>query len=346
MQEQIKPLARLAFGIFGLFVAACSAGPSSTQSVGAGPQTPALGQPTLNLSVPLESQANARSAFTRPAIIALSGDTGALEAWPITMGGGSNPQPISGPLGLGLGGGMASHGNVVAIATSGPSVLLYNVATGAQTTLPDPFGSALDIAIDKNENIFVTNSTRPADTVVEYPKGDRQHPRNLSGCGLIDLSYGIAADNEGDIFVAVFTPRFAARVIEFPNGPNGPEPHQCFELALKISGGYSGLAIDPKTDDLVTLDNPDQCAGGIEGRMIVYPKPYQKATGKAHDLNANCSGGIRLSADSTKVFIGDQDVSGSFTFILQSSFPNGRPEGSYVAGHPGGFTTVPNTLPN
>ncbi|HET9343676.1 MAG TPA: hypothetical protein VFO25_12255 [Candidatus Eremiobacteraceae bacterium] len=345
MQEHINPIARLAFGVVGLFVAACSAGPSSTPSIGTGPRAPAFGQPALNLSAPFAAHPDVRSAFTRPAIIAVSGDTGELEAWPITMGGGSNPQPISGPLGLGFTS-LAAHGNVVAIATSGPSVLLYNVATAAQTTLPDPFGSALDVAIDKNENIFVTNSTRPADTVVEYPRGDRQHPRDLSGCGLIDLSYGIAADNEGDIFVAVFTPRFAARIIEMPNGANGPEPHQCFELALKISGGYSGLAIDPKTDDLVTLDNPDECAGGIEGRMVVYPKPYEKATGKAHDLGANCSGGIRLSADSTEVFIGDQDVSGSFTFILQSSFPDGRAEGSYVTGHPDGFTTIPNTLPN
>lgn len=345
MHEHIKSIARLAFAVVGLFVAACSAGPSSTPSIGTGPRAAAFERPTLNLSGQFAAQPNARFAFTRPAIIAVSGDNGELEAWPITMGGGSNPQPISGPLGLGFSS-LAAHGNLVAIAPSGPSVILYNVTTGAQATLPDPFGSALDVAIDKNENIFVTNSARPADTVVEYPKGDRQHPRNLSGCGLINLTYGIAADNEGDIFVAVFTPRFASRVIEFPNGPNGPEPHQCFELALKISGGYSGLAIDPKTDDLVTLDNPDQCAGGIEGRMVVYPKPYRKATGKAHDLGANCSGGMRLSADSTKVFIGDQDVSGSFTFILQSSFPDGRPEGSYVTDHPDGFTTIPNTLPN
>jgi len=345
MQEQIKHFARLTFGIVALFVAACSAGPSSTPPIGGGPQAPAFGRPTLNLAQPFAAQNGVRPNFSRPAIIAVSGDTGDLEAWPIQMGDGSNPQQISGPLGSPFAG-LAAHRDVVVLATGGPNVILYNVVTAAKTTLPDPFGSALDVAIDKNENIFVTNSTRPADTVVEYPKGDRQHPRDLSGCGLIDLTYGIAADNEGDVFVAVFTPRFAARVIEFPNGPNGPEPHQCTELALKLSGGYSGLAIDPKTDDLVTLDNPDQCAGGIEGRMVVYPKPYQKATGKAHDLNANCSGGMRLSADSTKVFVGDQDVSGSFTFILQRSFPDGRDEGSYMNGQPGGFTTIPNTLPN
>jgi len=345
MQEQIKHFAPLTSGIVVLFVAACSAGPSSTPPIG-GPQAPpAFGQPTLNLAQRFAEQRDARPNFSTPAIIALSGDSGDLEAWPIRMGGGSNPQQISGPLGSPFAG-LAAHGDVVVIANGGPNVILYNVAAATQTTLPDPFGAALDAAIDKNENIFVTSSMRPADTVVEYPKSDRRHPRDLSGCGLIDLTYGLAVDDEGDIFVAVFTPRFAARVIELPNGPNGPEPHQCVELPLKLSGGYSGIAIDPKTDDLVTLDNPDQCAGGIEGRMVVYPKPYQKATGKAHDLGANCSGGMRLSADSTKVFVGDQDVSGSFTFILQRSFPDGRDEGSYMNGHPGGFTTIPNTLPN
>ncbi len=343
MHIRIEPLARLALMATAVIVSSCSAGQAPVQNTA--PQGPTFGQPALALAQPFAAQPDSRFAFTRPAIIATNASTGKLEFWPLKNGGSNNPQPISPPLGIGYSN-LAAHGDVVAIAAGGPSVLLYNVAAAAKTTLPDPFGSAIDVAIDKNENVFVTNSTRPADTVVEYPNGDRQHPRNLSGCGLIDLSYGIAADNEGDIFVAVFTPRFASRIIELPNGPNGPEPHQCTELALKISGGYSGLAIDPKTDDLLTLDNPDQCAGGIEGRMVVYPKPYQKATGKAHDLNANCSGGIRLSADSSTVFIGDQDVSGSFTFILQRSFPDGRDEGSYMNGQPGGFTTIPNTLPN
>jgi hypothetical protein len=80
--------------------------------------------------------------------------------------------------------------------------------------------------------------------------------------------------------------------------------------------------------------------------MVVYSKPYSEETGRTHDLNANCSGGIKLSADSSKVFIGDQDVSGSFTFVDQRSFPDGRDEGSYTDGQAGGFTTIPNTLPN
>src|SRR5690242_1180725 len=311
MHLRARPLARFAFVIAVVVICSCSAG-----------------QPPVGSSLqPFTTQHRSGFALRRPALIAANGDTGTLEFWPIKSGGGDSPQPISPPLGVGFAD-LAAHGNVVAIAGGSQGVILYNVATGAQATLPDPFGIAAGIAIDKNENLYVTNLAQPTDTIVMYPSHNRQHPRDLSGCGFIKYAYGVAADNEGDIFAAVFTPQFAARIIELPNGPNGPDPNRCMPLALKSSGGYSGLIIDPKTDDLVTLDNPDECAGGIEGRMIVYPKPYQKATGRSHDLGANCSGGIKLSSDSSTVFVGDEDVSGSFTFILQRSFPDGRDEGA------------------
>jgi len=343
MHLRIQTLARLAFVTAAAIASSCSAGQAPIQ--GSGPRSPVLGQQSLSIAQPFSAAHGIGLAITRPALIAVDGDTGALEFWPIKNGGGHSPQTISPPLGIGYAD-LGAHGNVVAIASSTQGVVLYNVATGAQSSFPDPFGTALTIAIDKSENIYVANSTQPTDSVVVYPAHNRRHPRDLSGCGFIKLAGGVAADNEGDVFVAVLTPKFAARIIELPNGPNGPDPSRCMPLALKSSGGYSGVVIDPKTDDLVTLDNPDECAGGIEGRMTVYPKPYQKATGRSHDLNANCSGGIKLSADSSTVFVGDQDVSGSFTFILQRSFPDGRDEGSYMEGQPSGFTTIPNTLPN
>lgn len=343
MDNRIQALARLACVVAAVLVSSCSAGQSPVQS--SLPQPQYLGRQTIDFAQPFSTRQGSGSALTRPALIAADGDTGTLEFWPISSRGGDSPQTISPPLGIGFAD-LAAHGNVVAIAASSQGVILYNVATGAQATLPDPFGTAVGITIDKNENIYVANLTQPTDTIVMYPSHNRQHPRDLSGCGFIKFAYGVAADNEGDVFVAVFTPKFAARIVELPIGPNGPDPHRCMPLTLKSSGGYSGLIIDPKTDDLVTLDNPDQCAGGIEGRMTVYPKPYQKATGRSRALGANCSGGIKLSADSSTVFVGDEDVSGSFTFILQRSFPDGRDEGVYANGQPGGFTTIPNTLPN
>lgn len=51
-------------------------------------------------------------------------------------------------------------------------------------------------------------------------------------------------------------------------------------------------------------------------------------------------------ADAKRVFIGDEDVSGSIYYIDQASFPDGVPMGSYVNGQSQGFTTLPAALPN
>jgi hypothetical protein len=94
------------------------------------------------------------------------------------------------------------------------------------------------------------------------------------------------------------------------------------------------------------LSDPDLCAGGFEAEMTIYPKPYQKSTGVVHEMAGNCTSGLRLNADSTLVYYGDQDVSGSFSFPRQVSYPGGHNSGTYSNGTPSGFTTIPNTLPN
>jgi hypothetical protein len=55
---------------------------------------------------------------------------------------------------------------------------------------------------------------------------------------------------------------------------------------------------------------------------------------------------MRLNADSSIVYAADQDVSGGISDILQRSYPDGRAMGVYHGGSPGGFTTIPNSLPN
>jgi hypothetical protein len=107
-----------------------------------------------------------------------------------------------------------------------------------------------------------------------------------------------------------------------------------------------GVVVDPKTDDLVTLTNPDLCAGGVEGLMTIFPKPYRRETGRSHVVGHNCSTGLRLSADSKTVFVLDQSIDGGSFYVLQWSFPDGLQEGSYHAGQASSITTIPNTLPN
>src|SRR5690242_6890326 len=129
MHLRARPLAQLAFVIAVVVICSCSAG-----------------QPPVGSSLqPFTTQNRSGFALRRPALIAANGDTGTLEFWPIKSGGGDSPQPISPPLGVGFAD-LAAHGNVVAIAGGS------QVATGAQATLPEPFGIATGIAIDKNEN--------------------------------------------------------------------------------------------------------------------------------------------------------------------------------------------------
>ena len=80
--------------------------------------------------------------------------------------------------------------------------------------------------------------------------------------------------------------------------------------------------------------------------MTIFPKPYSRTTGQSHVIGQNCSFDLRLSADSKKVFIIDESVDGGTSHILQRSFPDGVPGGSYHGAQPDSITTIPNTLPN
>jgi hypothetical protein len=334
MTFRFSSLRLLVLAFSGALIAACSGTPA------AGPLERAP-QPGVGDGI---FQGVQHNALTPPALIGFDNRSGRLVFWPMQQGGGSHPQPVSGPLGLGYGS-LAANGNVVAIAAQfPPQVVLFDVISQTATTLHDPYGTPVDIAVDKNGAIYVVNLTQTISNVTMYPAGSTQ-PRKLV-CGKSTFGLNIAVDNEGDIFVNGFGPKNWAGVVEIPNGPLGPEPQNCTRLLLKREQASAGLAIDPKTDDLITLDNPDQCAGGIEGLMTIYPKPYQKSTARSHVVGVNCSGGLRLNADSTIVFVGDEDVSASHTFILQRSYPEGRGLGVYHGANTGGFTTIPNTLPN
>jgi hypothetical protein len=178
--------------------------------------------------------------------------------------------------------------------------------------------------------------------VLVYPP--RGKPHELA-CGLLkDPSY-IAVDSAGDVFV---NDTILTAVVEIPNAPAGPDSAPCMQLTLKPSeSGYAaGIAIDPKTGDLLVLADPDQCAGGIEGELYIYQRPYGRRVGRSLDLGKNCSGGVRLNADSSVIFVGDETVDGSYAYILQHTYPDGKALGAFSGGNPGGFVPVPSALPN
>lgn len=281
-----------------------------------------------------------------PVLVTLNPGTKRLEAWPLQRGGGRDPEPISGPLAVGGVGALATIGSVVAFANQFPSSLvLYDTVTRGTRSFDDPFGTPIGIAVAKDKTIYLLDSTRSGSPVTMYAPPARR-PVELN-CAPMTLGEAIAVDNEGDIFIQGYPNRGAGFVAEIPEGPNGPEPQNCSILEIEANAGYvGGIAVNPKTDDLLTLDDPSLCAGGEEGRLTTYPKPYSQKTGRSKDIGENCTGGLWLNADATLVFVGDEDVSGSFSFILQRSYPDGGRMGIYNADRFDGFATMPSTLPD
>jgi hypothetical protein len=301
-------------------------------------------------SVPGHSaaQPQARSALApmlkTPALITLNTQSGALEYWPIQPGGGNNPRPLSAPLGIYNGYGLVADGDLVAVANYSPAeVLIYNVKTKVQQIYSDPYGSPVDIAIDKKGTLYALNAAN----VAVFAPGSST-PTEIS-CPYISEGVAIAVDDEGDVFVNGYGTGITPGVIEYPEGSQ-----TCKKLLrLRREHGYAGgIGVDPKTDALIVVDNPDLCAGGFEGRMIIYPKPYERGTSRRRNLNATyCAGTFRLNAASNLIFVSDSTVSAGFPLIDQETYPAAKFEGVYQIGPSpsgsfGGFTTIPNTLPN
>lgn len=295
----------------------------------------------------LPSNAELRAALIGPAVIAVNGVDGTLEYWPMQKGGSRHPIALGSLTHLFDITGMVANGNMLAMADGNPNeVLEYDVGTGAVSTLPDPFGSPADIAIGKDASLYVVNLTKAEGNVTMYPGGS-PNPVELT-CPFLHQGGKIAVDDEGDIFVTAFASFNTEGVVEIPTGPDGPEPRRCMQLnqLMPAEGYIQGLLIDPKTDDLVVMDDPGGCAGGDSGRLMIYRKPYKAQTARVRVVGQNCAFGMRLSADSSTIFVLDQDVSDSNPFALARSFPGGGRLGSYVDGQSEAITTIPNTLPN
>lgn len=279
-----------------------------------------------------------------PALVTFDTANEALAYWPITRKGvEATPQPLSGALGISSVYALAANGDTVVIANYAPAeIVTYDLDTQVETTMSDPYGNPTDVAVDKHGTIYALS----AGNVAVYKLGS-SHPTELT-CSHVNEGEAIAVNNEGDVFVDGYGAGSFQGVVEYRHGSAG-----CSVPHLRKSRGYiAGVGVDPKSDDLIVVDDPDFCAGGLEGRMILYPKPYEQRTSARHILNATyCAGTLRLDASSTHIFYGDATVSAGYPIIDRARYPSGKSEGQYWEGYFGsggfsGFTTIPNRLPN
>lgn len=306
-----------------------------------------------NNAVPFAAAANQSAhvasiqpgAIQTPALVVIT-PNGILKYYRVTQHGGRSPIEIAKVPGLRVAASMAANGRELAIADSAkPSLVLYDLTAKTARTYADPYGTPSDVAVALNGDVYLLNqAASSSSTVVRYPAPSRQ-PQALS-CKNLVRGVALATDNEGNVFVNGYGPKVPG-VVEFPNGPGGPQSGNCARLALQPEKGYpAGIAVDPKTGDLAVVTNPQSCSGGIEGQMTIYPKPYHDRTARSVDLNGRCVGLVRLNASSSLIFAFDRTSAFAHPYVIQRSYPQGQGDASYRHKYVGGFTTLPNALPN
>ncbi|HEX4012370.1 MAG TPA: hypothetical protein VHX17_00620, partial [Candidatus Cybelea sp.] len=275
-----------------------------------------------------------------PALIAIDQLSGDLIYWSIKDGPSSTPVVLTGYLGTFDSNALVADGDVVIVASLKPAeIIKYNVRSKTETTVADPFGPPFHVAVDKSGAVYAVSRHK----IGVFPKNSAQ-PYEI-GCRALQAHQlvSVAIDDENDVFVAAGY-RHGTEIVELPAG----SPSGCVKLGVRPPSNFGGIGIDPKTDDLIVVDNPGLLCE-YEGRLTIYPKPYAKATAETHDFNANiCAGGFRLDANSKHIYISDETIDESYPLIDVRSYPSASGNASYVdyAGYTGGFTLLPSTLPN
>lgn len=330
MIARLRRFAALASCVLG---SACSAGVSGA------------GTPTASLTVGTSPASVTLQRIRTPAVVVIT-PNGMLRYYPVSPHGGRAPIGIAKVPGVHEAASMAADGRELAIADKGKAgVVIYDLKTKTAHAFADPYGAPIDVALDRKGNVYLLDGTGSAPSqVVMYPPHTRQ-PQPLS-CQALVRGVAIAADDEGNLFVNGYDTQ-SAGVFEIPNGPDGPQPDRCKRLALLPESGYAaGIAVDPQTDDLIVVSDPGACSGGIEGQMTIYRKPYAQRTARSADLNGRCVGLVRLNGSSGEIFAFDRTSAFAHADVIGRSYPQGSGDATYRHKYVGGFTTLPNVLPN
>jgi hypothetical protein len=223
---------------------------------------------------------------------------------------------VSEPQGLG-----EADGSLWIANTNASNILELDAAGKLSKTLKDPREFPVNLALTRKKKLYVANifsTSFGAGNVAYYANDDGT---DLKPTGLLSNStfyqvIGIAVDGAGDVFVNNNTQDFAGgEVVEFKGGRgNGTV---LTNIAVEVAGG---LAIDPKTKDLLVVDQGADRSGAT---VSVYAAPYTGSAIKTYLFPEIVD--IALDANSSNIYCAN--VNG---YVDVYGYPSGSFEGSYA----------------
>ena len=234
--------------------------------------------PAANGSSHLLSRAQTGPHLGEPALIAIDELSGDLVYWEIKDGPSGTPITLTGNLGTYNANAMVSNGDVVIIASHAPpEIIEYNIKTKGRN---DCGGSVRRAEPRRGRQGRYGLRTQPA--------RDRRLSNRIRRSHLRSAARSCAARRHSRLpsttrATSSLPPARLAR----PTSSSCPPAHagDCVKLDLKKPSNLGGIGIDPKTDDLIVVDNPGILCSYV-GRLTIYPKPYASGTAKRHTFYA------------------------------------------------------------
>lgn len=225
---------------------------------------------------------------------------------------GSKPSPwykaVSEPQGL-----ADANGSLLIANTDASNILEVDAVGKLTRTFRDPREFPVNLATAKDKlyvaNIF-TRSFGPGD-VVFYDGGADRPSGSLKNSTFYQV-IGIAVDRAGDVFVNNNTQDFAGgEVVEYAGGTG--KGSILTNIIVNVAGG---LAIDPKSQDLLVVDQSS-------ATVSVYAPPYTGSAVRQYSFPAV----IEVALDATGSNLYCSNPNG---YIDVYQYPSGSFEGSYA----------------
>ena len=282
---------------------------------------------------PVHVKSNTSLVFDSDPVGFSSSGPGFLEDAAVTNPPSGNINPfffgVSNPSGL-----MFFKKDLYVANTAASNILAIDTFAQVTKTLDDPGEFPASIAATRDGTIYVGNifdAAFAAGNVAIYAKGSTTPTSTLTSPSFFQIE-GTAVNSAGDVFVNNDTGFFTGgQVIEFPGGAGSGTILK--NIHVKIA---AGLKIDPKTQDLLVVDQGTNVVKVYAARYTGHAKASYPVP------NGGSSVDIALDATSSNLYFAN-DTKRTIDVL---SYPAGTFLGSYGGGvEPIGVAVKPSRLP-